>query len=237
MAFHFGWKGPKIVKENLVLYLNAKSPNSYFSGNTWIDISGNSYNGVLTNGPVFNNDGSFTFDGVNDHLVGSSNLPSITTEMTLIFITKVDMTKRVPIITKFRSTTPVGWEFEIGTVTGIWTRTMRFFASNNGSITVDYRGSVLLNSNQTYMFTVVYKQSQFVNMYYNLNIMTASHANASWASVTNWNVGTNSYYISSFEPSINVYGNSQIYYGSVYNKALTFSEITSIYTQLKDIYS
>jgi hypothetical protein len=75
-----GWRGPNIVKEGLVLYLDAASGASYSpytSGVTWRDISGNGNNGTLTNGPTYSsaNGGSFTFDGVNDYVIGTSNLP------------------------------------------------------------------------------------------------------------------------------------------------------------------
>ena len=67
-----GWRGPNIVKEGLVLYLDAASGTSYSpynSGNTWRDISGNGNNGTLTNGPTYSsgNGGSFVFDGANDY--------------------------------------------------------------------------------------------------------------------------------------------------------------------------
>lgn len=77
-----GWRGPNIVKEGLVLYLDAASGTSYSpynSGTTWRDISGNNNNGTLTNGPVYNtaNGGSFVFDGVDD-FVSLSNSSSLT---------------------------------------------------------------------------------------------------------------------------------------------------------------
>jgi len=67
-----GWRGPNIVKEGLVLYLDAASGTSYSpytSGTTWRDISGNGNNGTLTNGPTYSsaNGGSFVFDGVDDY--------------------------------------------------------------------------------------------------------------------------------------------------------------------------
>ena len=64
------WQGPKIVKENLVLYLDAGSPNSYFDKTslTWKDISGYSNNSTLMNGVTYNsnNGGVFVFDGTDD---------------------------------------------------------------------------------------------------------------------------------------------------------------------------
>ncbi len=77
-----GWSGSKIVKDGLVLYLDAGSPNSYFNktSTTWKDISGNGNNGTLTNGPTFNssNGGSIQFDG-NDDYISRGNLIGNTT--------------------------------------------------------------------------------------------------------------------------------------------------------------
>ena len=61
----------KIIKNGLVLWLDAMNDNSYpESGTTWTDLSGNNYSGSLTNGPTFDgaNGGSIVFDGVNDYV-------------------------------------------------------------------------------------------------------------------------------------------------------------------------
>ena len=62
--------GPKIVTDGLVLCLDAASTKSYpGSGTAWYDLSVNSNNAVLTNGPTFSNinRGNLVFDGVNDY--------------------------------------------------------------------------------------------------------------------------------------------------------------------------
>jgi hypothetical protein len=62
---------PSIVKDGLVLCLDAASPKSYAgSGTTWFDRSGNGNNGTLVNGVGYNaaNGGSLVFDGVNDYV-------------------------------------------------------------------------------------------------------------------------------------------------------------------------
>jgi len=62
MGFH---RGPNIVRDGLVLALDAASYRSYpGSGTTWFDLV-NSNNGTLTNGPTFDsgNGGSIVFDG------------------------------------------------------------------------------------------------------------------------------------------------------------------------------
>jgi len=63
--------GPKMVTTGLVMCLDAGNRKSYpGSGTSWIDLSGNSNNGTLTNGPTFSiaNGGSIVFDGANDQI-------------------------------------------------------------------------------------------------------------------------------------------------------------------------
>lgn len=77
MGFQNGWRGPDIVSDGLVLYLDAGSPNSYRPdfGTTWRDISGNNYSGSLINGPTYDpaNNGSIVFDGVDDYTLTNTN--------------------------------------------------------------------------------------------------------------------------------------------------------------------
>lgn len=80
-----GYRGPDIVGDGLVLYLDVNSKSSYQSfnrgdvtdfGNTWRDISGNDNNGTLVNNPTFssNNGGFFNYNGTNT----GANLPTRT---------------------------------------------------------------------------------------------------------------------------------------------------------------
>lgn len=63
MAFS---RGPSIVKDGLVMYLDAANVKSYpGTGTTWNDLSGNGNNGTLVNGVNFSG-GSMVFDGVDD---------------------------------------------------------------------------------------------------------------------------------------------------------------------------
>lgn len=86
MAFNYGWRGPNIVKEGLLLYLDAASPNSYRRdfGTVWKDISKNGYNGTLVNSPTYNssNGGNFLFDQSNDY-VNLGNVIGSPTNFTL----------------------------------------------------------------------------------------------------------------------------------------------------------
>jgi hypothetical protein len=69
-------RGPKIVSSGLVLCLDAANKVSYpGSGTSWRDLSGNNNTGTLTNGPTFNagNQGSIVFDGTNDYVTSPSS--------------------------------------------------------------------------------------------------------------------------------------------------------------------
>jgi hypothetical protein len=62
-------RGPNIVRDGLVLCLDAKDPNSYSgSGSTWSDVSSNGYTGTLTNSPSYNSSGYFDFDGTDQYI-------------------------------------------------------------------------------------------------------------------------------------------------------------------------
>lgn len=69
-------RGPKIVTSGLVLALDAADKLSYRgSGTTWRDLSGNNNTGTLTNGPTFStgNMGSISFDGTDDYVTSPSS--------------------------------------------------------------------------------------------------------------------------------------------------------------------
>ena len=72
---------PKIVTNGLVLALDAANNKSYpRSGTTWTDLSGNNNTGTLTNGPTFSNanGGSIVFDGVDDYVITSAIVEAAT---------------------------------------------------------------------------------------------------------------------------------------------------------------
>lgn len=73
------YTGPNISDDGLVLSLDAANTKSYISGSlTWTDLSRNGNSGTLVNGPTYDSSslGSIVFDGVNDFVTSSLNLPS-----------------------------------------------------------------------------------------------------------------------------------------------------------------
>jgi hypothetical protein len=85
MAFY---RGPQIVKDGLVLWLDAANNKSYTSGSAiWRDMSSNNNSGSLINSPAFSsaNNGSIVFDGVDDYVnCGIGSLLNITSSVTLM---------------------------------------------------------------------------------------------------------------------------------------------------------
>ena len=84
-----GFNQQDIVKDGLVLWLDANDKTSYpGSGTTWADLSRGGNSGTLTNGPTYNsaNGGSIVCDGVDDFISGSTltNLLNGSTTLTLI---------------------------------------------------------------------------------------------------------------------------------------------------------
>jgi hypothetical protein len=74
--------GLSIVKDGLVLYMDAANPKSIISGSTiWTDLSKEANSGILTNGAIFSsfNRGSIQFDGANDFIYAGAS-PSLQTQ-------------------------------------------------------------------------------------------------------------------------------------------------------------
>ena len=66
-----------IVTTNLSMFLDAGNASSYpGTGTAWTDLSGNSRNGTLTNGPTYTSadGGAIVFDGANDFVQCSGSL-------------------------------------------------------------------------------------------------------------------------------------------------------------------
>jgi hypothetical protein len=91
--------GPNLIKNGLVLELDAGNIKSYQSGSTtWFDKSGNNLNGTLINGPTFNtgSGGSIVFDGVDDY-VGEpyTSLLNLGTQFSICSFVKLGNTSQI----------------------------------------------------------------------------------------------------------------------------------------------
>jgi len=107
---------PTIVLRGLVLYCDAANVKSYpGSGTSWLDLSGYSNNGTLTDGPTFSssNLGSIVFDGINDFVsCGNSSSLDVGNNITVnVWFYVNSVSSYQPIVAKVLNDFSLGWEF------------------------------------------------------------------------------------------------------------------------------
>jgi hypothetical protein len=222
---------PKMVTDGLVLYLDAANSRSYpGTGTVWKDLSGNSNNGTLTNGPTFDsgNNGSIVFDGANDYI----NTPTSIGNELLGDVTFSIWTKR-----NGNSNTSIG-----GLIGNLWHTTFTglniYLRNNNTQIDVQTangssRSSYTLTSpisNLNWVNYVLVNNDGIVSVYINgelLDSRSRSIVNSSTRQIIigRWAGSYNSYYL-----------NGEISNSQTYNRALTPQEILQNYNATKSRY-
>lgn len=218
------WRGPNIVKDGLVLYLDAGSPNSYINGisdTSWKDISGNANNGTLVNGPTFNsgNGGSIVFDGIDDRVskVGAVDTGQNFTVNVWIYPTLMNSQKAI-IGNGYPYTNRIGWL--LATSGGVANTFFLSIGSDNSYRTAA-ANTLILNTWQ-YITAVVTNGGGTITLY--LNGQTTGTANSSITS------GTITYSNTEFNIGIRSLSNPNPYAGrisqtTIYNRALSSTEI------------
>ena len=208
-----------IIDDGLVLYLDAGNSASYSgSGTTWTDLSGNDNTGTLTNGPTYSsaNGGSIVFDGTNDYVSLTNNsLP--TGDYTINCWIKSPSTIPVSDYDIIISTSQYYWYLAIFSD--------RFRIDNNSSGTFAFGPTVTAN---TFYNLTVSRTSNIDTTYVN----SVNHGTVG-NSVTlsgNWEIGR-------WANSPSHYWNSNIYQVSIYNRALTATEVTQNFNALRSRYS
>jgi len=244
---------PSLVKTGLVVQLETANASSYpGSGTTWYDISGNGYNASMTNGTVGYTAGSpgyFSFASTNPpYFLGNTSLASPiisgTGGVTIASVVSVtDMSQRSTLFSKYSyPNTPYGYEFELGTISGLWTNTGRWYVQgSNAGVGTDYRGTTAINANQIYLITATYDHSTYTGvMYYNISTFSSNQGGSSPTSVdTTWPDGTTNYAIGAVGPGYTPGGQGaymHLYATFIYNRALSVAEVQQNYTYLKSIY-
>ena len=209
---------PSIVTDGLVLCLDAGNPKSYpGSGTTWTDLSGQGNNGTLVNGVGYSGDnfGSLVFDGSNDAIdVGNVNPTSGATFSAWININGAN-TNYGGIFNRWGSG---GNSFWIGTLN-----------NQSSSIQVYFNGSLVHNITSlelnTWMLLAVSHTGSNVTSYIN-----SSQTNTNASSLIS-STGTTSIGYDINRTNYPFKGNiAQV---SIYNRALTASEIQQNYNALK----
>ena len=206
---HIATKG--IVQSGLVLNLDVGVSSSYpGSGTTWTDLSGNGNTGTLTNGPTYSssNGGSIVFDGVDDYV--NCGTPSISVgKITVNAWVKINAGSLFQHIVDSAS---ASWHL------AILDDNRPYFW--NGS--TYHQSAQILSISTWYMLTGV--QGSTLDIFVN-GVLSQSLA-------TNVNVTTNNVIIGDYQ------GNSRPFNGnisqvSIYNRALTASEISQNFNVTK----
>ena len=210
---------PRIVRDGLVLALDAADRNSYpGSGTTWNDLSGNGNNGTLVNGVGYNsgNGGSLSFDGSNDRVTITNNIPSLSNFTIELFMRTSTLDGSQDIFfDQFLSL-----RFEI------YNNKYRIHLGNGSAWAfTDHVGNVTLSQNTWYQTVWSWNGSN--------SILYLNGSQDSIRSYSSASSGTGNITIGQHSPDTSYNWNGNIGLIKVYNRALTASEVLQNYNATK----
>ena len=212
--------GPSIVKDGMVLCLDAGNRKSFVSGSsTWFDLTGNNYSGSLFNGPTFNSDngGSIVFDGVNDYVsINYSANPSDITFELIVKPLNISTGSIKAFLAKYDGST----FFYIG----LQSSDSSIYREGNGGF-ID-SNVIPPNTSSFYSITVINSVGSRA-IYINGDLK-----NGSGVTVVPANVG-GGLYIGTLFPGSTIRGAFALYSLKVYNRMLSRSEILQNYNATK----
>ena len=222
---------PRIVTDGLVLALDAGNTKSYpGSGASWSDLSGRGNNATLINGPTYSsaNGGSIVFDGVDDYSTGNINVTLGITNVSINCWVNISTTsKKGPFLKVGGGTT--------GYAIGVGDDNMD---RNGNEIIGLFTNRRWIDTNTSYgtgwkYVTLVLNASSVPSIYVN-SILIGSCSGLTPNSPTSF------YYIGrnvGDEPTGARAFNGNISQVSIYNRALTASEVEQNYNALKGRYA
>ena len=214
--------GPSIITDGLVLCLDAGDGLSYpGTGATWTDLSGRGNHGTLVNGVGYN-EKSLVFDGVNDYIASFPSQLSGIGSNTINVWFKTMITSRNGLCGTRQSSANTGWVLTVN-------------INAAGNLTYFHTGGSILEvaagitTNTWYCATSTYDvSSATVKLYINGNQIGASSSFSTIASSTfNGVIGAED---ENFNTEFLSGSISQV---SIYNKALTASEIQQNFNSLR----
>jgi hypothetical protein len=208
-----------VVRDGLVLYLDAANPKSYpGTGTTWFDLTKN-VNGDIQNGASFSNS-SFIFDGVND-IISIPNSPITqfphNSPWTIHLIAKVITQNTTFPGFIYRGSSPTSGVLLFYTASG--SDTNLFFKHNNVS------SNVVVPTISTFFYTITYSGSGAVKFYLGNSFIKNGVNMVSTDTSSNLFLGRG-----------DAFGNVQIYSFMKYNKELSLAEINKNFQALRGRY-
>jgi len=218
---------PKIVTDGLIFALDAGNTRCYpGSGTSFTDLSKTGPNGSLINGTAFlsSNGGVFDFDGSNDYIQTSSRIPT-NQQFTISIWIKRDDTGDSWFINQRGGEVDREWQMQN------YQGNTRFAVGNtsNTFFTADFDSSIDADTTNWYNLVGVkeasnilsYQNSEFKNTAAFSGTVPTNNTFAR-IGVSAWDLNTNSFY-----------HNGKIGPITVYNRALSASEIAQNYNALK----
>jgi hypothetical protein len=227
------YSGPKnLVIPSLILYLDAANPNSYpRSGNTWTDLCNTRNSGTLTNGPTYsaNYGGSIVLDGTNDYIaVPDSTALGITGDKTVscwVFLKSNDNGNGYALAGKMSAVTR-GLSLSYGNagngfISGAWDASYTPFIAKDLSRDIN---------KWVYATAVLSGTTRLIYVWDVLGLRSASTAGTdqnSWNNSLEFTLGATG---DSFDRR---YSNAIFSCATVYNRALSSSEIQQNFNALR----
>jgi len=212
------YSGPEISNDGLVLCLDAANPKSYpGSGTAWTDLSGLGNNGTLVNGPTYSsaNSGSFLFNGTNQYVSGS--ITTINSWSMCLWYLSTNITSKL-VFYPFSGTTSAsglgfGGTFDVNTNNRwyFFDGTTSFSSSNTAVTTNVWYNLVVTKSSTTYNLSTNGVLS-----------LTGTGVNLS---LTQYNLGRRG--------DGDWYVNGNISQASIYNQALSATEVLNNFNALR----
>jgi hypothetical protein len=222
---------PKIVTDGLVLALDAGNPKSYpGSGTVWRDKSGNGNDGTLTNGPTFSSDngGAIVFDSANDNasIPHDSTIDFATNSFSLHTWVRTAQTGTTRFImgkgTGIAIASSVGYNLYLGNIGTTWLFGLWDGTGNNSAGSTDY-----VEVGKWVNLCGVYSAEEGRHrMYTNGQLVSSLTRTVDSISTTN------SLYVG-VGPQALGHWDGDIAYSSIYNRALSASEVQQNYNALK----
>ena len=214
---------PRIVTDGLVLALDAGNTKSYLgSGATWTDLSGNGNNGTLVNGVGYNsnNGGSLSFDGTNDYVSNTSLSININSGASASYWIK--------------STNPTEYTFILS---NNYSNNSRFYFAQSFDVSGKYRfglGTSIIDT----QISILNNQWQYVSCvvengnytFYSNGIFSSSGTYVQSANPVN------EYYLGRYFGGTGYDYQGNIAQVSIYNKALTASEVQQNFNATRSRY-
>jgi hypothetical protein len=235
----YGYSAATIVTSGLVLNLDASNASSYpGSGTTWTDLSGNGNNMTMNGTVPINGSGQtkyFSYNGTSNFFQGVNNFTIISNAITISVVASItDMSQRTALLSKYNAYSSIsGYVLEVGTIPGLWSNTMRWYAAGSGGESNDYRGTSALNQNQIYIFTLTYSQSTGAAAFYaNATAVSADQVGSN-AVASDWAQGATPNLTGDYGPGLGISSYMNEYMVLVYNTALTSTQVTQNYNALK----